>query len=218
MSSGLCNNCIPQQRDRACTETLQEERIQSLLFLRGHWSPHHGSQHETRGLDFQKVEGLAPAENKTHLSCHHSSHLERFRPYCLVSWLLPQHCHVYQNPLTISSPFKTFFIFWLPIKIKVSHWLMLLLPQTSPTFGLHKAEDKPLPFCPSITYQKRRTKEATHHSASTLIFPLASHYFANKMIFLTPHFDIFDICRKTQVTHICLLVKWVILQRPILYC
>lgn len=55
----------------------------------GSWSPLCGSQRETRGLDFQKVGGLALAENKTHLSCHHSRHLERFRPRCLVSWPFP---------------------------------------------------------------------------------------------------------------------------------
>lgn len=176
------------------------------------WSPCWGRQCETWGLDFQEVGGLAPAENKTHLSFHNSTHLERFKPDCLVNWLFPQHHRVYQSPPAIPSPLKYFWFFDHFIQFKMSHWLLSLLSQISPTFGPHKIEDNP-----SITYQKRRMWNGPHHSALTLIFPPASHYFANKTLFLTPHFDIFDICHKTQVTHICLLVKWVILQRPTPY-
>lgn len=99
---------------------------------------------ETRGLDFQKVGGLALAEKKTHLSCHDSTHIERFRSHYLASWPYLYHL-IYQLPVTIPSSSKSSLFCDLPMKVKMPYWLMLLLLQTSPTFGPQEAKDNPFP-------------------------------------------------------------------------
>ena len=95
MRQPATGNCLPAaksptlQRKPHCIGFEGGEAFWAYTFQGGSWSPLCGSQSETRGLDFQKVGGLALAENKIHLSCHDSSHLERFRPCCLVSQPFP---------------------------------------------------------------------------------------------------------------------------------
>lgn len=113
---------VQQQRAQLCKGILPVLALQggeafwAYTSQGGSWSPLPGSQCKTRGLDFQKVGGLTLAENKTHVSCQDSSHLERFRPHCLVSWLFPSLCHFYQPPQQFFSIQKDIW-FWSPHEI-----------------------------------------------------------------------------------------------------
>lgn len=55
-------------------------------------------------------------------------------------------------------------------------------------------------------YLHKKNKKNLEERCSS-IFLVVFHFFANKVICFTTHFNVFDICHKTQVRQICLLLK-----------